>query len=435
MPEDCLACETPLAGAHTPCTHCGFPPELTGAAVMGLGRDGFNPASEEPAATAAATPERPTPVGDPEDEAIGHFARELRRSAGLIHELGGEIEEALGEARHAALLQTEGRASDALSVLRESQVAATTRVAELFETRLGEIEERQHALIEQGFTPELHDGAVAVRAEFAESPVEVAAEHLAALDKELLALESSWAELRAVLRTLDQTRAAARRLGHELPELDGEFVKVRERLARKDLTSADVAAAAEAANRLVAAFQEQLAPRLQGELDQHATRLSRLAPDHAVGERARRAHAEANRHLRYGRLAEASFRLAELREALLEITEAPHAAAPVPRGAPSLGIGGPLTPKAVPGSETTEAPSPPASSGADPLAKLLVRARELAARIKSLPADSPLAQEAAGQIRLATEQLRARDLELAGRTLTELMRSLDEARPSNGGGA
>lgn len=434
MPEDCLACETPLAGAHVPCPHCGFPPELTGAAVIGLGREGFNP-PVEPASTApAAAPESAAFARDPEDEAIGHFARELHRSAGLIRDLGGEVEESLGEARHAALLQTEGRASDALSVLRESQVAATTRVAELFEVRLHEIEERQHLLIEQGFTEEIHDRALALRAEFAESPVEAAAEHLAALDRELLALESSWADLRALLRQLDQTRAAANKLGHELPELDGQIAQVRARLARTGLTAEDVATAAEATNRVLTAFQEQLAPRLQGELDQHAHRLSRLAPDLPAGERARRVHAEANRHLRYGRLAEASFRLAELREAIAELSNVPPAAAPAPRGAPSLGIGGPA-----PAAKTPPLSAPPASGPSpapdDPLPKLLARARELAGRIKSLPADSPLAQEAAGQIRVATEQLRARDLDAAGRTLTELMRSLDETRPSAGGGA
>ncbi|MGI0133027.1 MAG: hypothetical protein ACREDK_08080, partial [Thermoplasmata archaeon] len=94
---------------------------------------------------------------------------------------------------------------------------------------------------------------------------------------------------------------------------------------------------------------------------------------------------------------------------------APPAAAPAaPRVAPRWGT----APAAAPTSET--------------LGRLLVKARELAARVRLLPPESELAFEAAAEIRRATELLRIRKLDEAESALARLMTTLDVETPGGG---
>jgi hypothetical protein len=60
---------------------------------------------------------------------------------------------------------------------------------------------------------------------------------------------------------------------------------------------------------------------------------------------------------------------------------------------------------------------------------LLKKARELAGRVRTLPAESEISYEAAAEIRRATELLRAKRLEEAELTLSRLMQTLDAEHP------
>jgi hypothetical protein len=348
---------------------------------------------------------------DPEEEAIAHFARELGHAFDLIRELGGDSSDVDGELRQAVLLEAEGRLTETLALLRNAQVTATGRVSELFEHRLGEIEERQAALTAEGVSTELELDAVRLRAEFAESPVASVVEHLAEADRRLSRLELAWQELRNLLRQIDQVRIAALKLGHEFGGIDAELAQLKALVERgAGVTETDIDGGMDNATRLLRFYHEALSPNLQEELDRHSERLAQYSPEHPPSRRARQLHAEANRHLRNGRLAEAAFRLTELRAALEEVRATPvgdRFAAPGSAGAP---VGEELT-------------------------TLLARARELASRIKTIPPDTPIAEQAAAQIRTATELLRERRLAEAGSTLTELMRFLDETPAGGGGGA
>ncbi|HEV2316202.1 MAG TPA: hypothetical protein VGV89_01330 [Thermoplasmata archaeon] len=410
MPEECKVCDAPLEAGASHCGRCGFPTALTAAAVMGLGRAGFAPVAEAPAnggaVPAAVTPSTAEP---PENATIAQFAHEVSLGFGLIHQLGGEYTDLLGEVQQAALLQADGRTNDTLALLRNSQLAVSTRMGELFDHRLGEFEERQHTLVRQGLAPELLQESVRLRAEAADAPVERVAEHLAEADRRLAQTESDWGELKAMLRQVDQVRVAAGKVGQEFPQVDAEFEPLRTFVDRTDIRPAELAEALASSSKILRFYHEALSPQLQAELDQHAARLAQHRPDHVPSRKARQTHSDANRHLRSGRVAEAALRLDELRASIRELDALPPDP-PEPEPEPvDVPVEGPR-------------PAPPAQA----ISALMLRARELAARIKHLPPNSPRAERAAQGIRAATELLRDRRLEEADRTLQELMRSLEE---------
>ncbi len=414
VPEECIICDSPLPPAEPHCGRCGFPPALAGLVGSQL-TDEPDLALPGPAvAPSTGAPASTEPAVDPEEEANAHFARQIRSTLEIVHDLSGECPEVIGELRQAALLEAEGRTSEALTVLRGAQGTATSRVAELFEQRLKEFEDRQQVLLAQGLAPEFVQDSLRLRAEFAEAPIEVVAEHLAEADRQLAKLEGDWLELRTMLRQADQMRLAARKLGHTFPPIEEELGRIRAVLTQPAITRAELDTAVSGMHRVIRTFHETLTPNLQEELDRHATHLAQVSPTHQPSRHARQMHAEANRHLQQGRLAEASFRLFELREAIdAAAGDATEAAPP---------DGGPATAGAV----------APAADAEQSLSELLLRARELAGRIRALPAQSPIAESAAAQIHEATELLRNHRLAEAGQALTDLMRALD-AQPGTGG--
>ncbi len=410
MPDGCIICDAPRVATSAHCPRCGFPPALTSVVVVGslteAETDGRT-AGENGSAPPVGRPPGPEEFLREEEEASRGFARGVRRSLTLLGELGGDGTEVTSELRQAALLSAEGRLGEALNLLRTTQTTASVRLTELFEARLTELEERQRALVGQGLTPDLLQESVRLRAEIAEAPVEEVAAHLAEEDRRLARTEAEWQELRGVLRQIDQVRQGARALGREFPAIDAGLATVKELLAQPSISASGVSQALEEGNRVLGLYQANLAPGIQEELDLHAAHLARFAPDHEPSRKARRLHAEANRHLRASRLAEATLRLGELR------TELRRAGGAAP-GRPPSGA-----------AEGGAAGGPGADEAA--LRPLLARVRTLAARIQELPPQSPLAGEAARRIRQATEQLRARKVEEAGRTLTELMELLGGA--------
>ncbi|MGI0151317.1 MAG: hypothetical protein ACREC5_05225, partial [Thermoplasmata archaeon] len=204
MPEGCIICETAFGSGPTHCPRCGFPAELTAELVMNRGWDeeGEESAVAPPSAGSAA----PGEFEREEDEAGAAFALALGRALDLIGELGGDVGDLLGELRQAALLSAEGRGEETLTMLHHARVSANLRLGELFESRLSELEERQQGLIGQGFSPDLLQDAVRLRAEIAEAPVEEVAAHLADAERSLARMESEWQELRSNLLQIDEIR-------------------------------------------------------------------------------------------------------------------------------------------------------------------------------------------------------------------------------------
>lgn len=413
MPEECVICDSPLPTVDAHCAHCGFPGALGALAEIHMGEEPEVPLTD--AATEAPPTEDLSASLSPELEANAHFAFEIGTTLKLVHDLAGECPEAIGELRQAALLEAEGRASEALSVLRGAQSTVLGRVNELVEVRLKELEDRQQVLLAQGLAPEIVQDSLRLRAEFAEGPVERVAQHLTEADRTLSKLEADWLDLRTLLRQADQMRLAARKIGHTFPPIEEELGRVRVVLTQPAITRAELETALSGMHRVVRTFHETLTPNLQEELDRHATHLAATSPSHVPSRHARQMHAEANRHLQQGRLAEASFRLFELREAIAAAEGELEAGA-----------------EPDPVENTLAAVTAAGADAEQSLSELLIRARELAGRIRALPAQSPIAESAATQIREATELLRNHQLAEAGQALTDLMTALDQQAAAGG---
>ncbi|MCI4363858.1 MAG: hypothetical protein L3K13_06105 [Thermoplasmata archaeon] len=396
MPGECAICESTLGPESPHCGSCGFPVALTSAAVFALGRDEPLEESEStPAASAAPTfAEAPVP---PERASLEQFAESLRGWVELLKELGTEAREQVGEVRQAALLDAEGRSGEALQLIRNAATSAADLAGELFARRLLELEERTQGLSAQGLAAETPEAFVRLRAEFDDGRARDAVSTLRAEDIRLRELESSWRELKSLLRQIDELRGSAQSIGQASSRVDEELAQVRELLARNQVGAAEIQEAHTVAARLLLFFQEALPLQLQEQLDQHADRLSRFGVEHPPSQKARQLHAESSRHLRHGRLAESALRLAELNRAIADL------------GSP----------------EQEKAARRPAAPGEQQLASLLVKARHLAGRVRHLPPGSPVAEEAATEIREATESLRARRLDDAERALTRLMHSIE----------
>ncbi|MCI4338512.1 MAG: hypothetical protein L3J72_04345, partial [Thermoplasmata archaeon] len=159
----------------------------------------------------------------------------------------------------------------------------------------------------------------------------------------------------------------------------------------------EIAEARAVTERMLRVFHEAMPQRLQEELDRHAEKLARFAPEHPPSQRARQLHSESTRHLRHGRIAESALRLAELSRALADLGEPATAAGP-----------------------RVAAPEE------KQLASLLLKARQLASRVRHLPPGSSAAEEAADEIRAATESLRERRLDDAERALGRLLHTVEQ---------
>ena len=321
----------------------------------------------------------------------------------------------------AALTQADGRMGEALGLLRSAQSRLFHRMSEVFASRVGELEKREQSLRHDGVGADFKSEIASMRTQFESGQRLDSIELLVATDGRLAHLESDWSGLRSLLAQIDTLREAAHRMGTDLPEVEQDVAQVRALLGEIATNGDALDKSAQIAARALMLLHEALPPILEEELVQQNQRLTRVPPEHEGGRRARSLHAEASRHLRRGRLTDASSRLKELREVLETLPTAPPRAEPVatepPRLTATIGAGG----------RTTLEPTPPAPGEA--LGRLLLKARELAARVRSLPQDSEVAFEAAAEIRRATELLRSRKLEEAESTLARLMRTLDAEHP------
>jgi hypothetical protein len=173
-------------------------------------------------------------------------------------------------------------------------------------------------------------------------------------------------------------------------------------LREPNLTEEILDSVAQEAAQTLMLLHEAIPSALTEELERVEKVLDRYPEEHAASAVAKRMHLEATRHLKKGRFTEAVRTVQDLRR---ELAELEVAAAASPAAAPP--------PPATPGETEDEM-----------LGRLLKKARLLASRIRTLPADSDVAHDAAVQIREATEFLRSRKLKEADLTLSRLMRML-----------
>jgi hypothetical protein len=412
--SDCPVCEAENPTTAASCATCGYP---TGLAVDAL--RGLSETEAVPLPSAGSRPKPPPravrPAGrDPTSEQVERTAQELDRTLRLVNRLGGPTADVTVELHQAALTQADGRTVEALSLLRSALARLHEATNESLGRRLRSLEERQAVLRNEGVAVTFGPETIRIRAEIDAGRSEQAIDRLVEADEQLGRVETDWKGLKGLLRQIDGLRDSAEVVGRPVAEVEEAVQQVKALLTQPDLSTDTLDEGAQIAARALMLLNEALPPAIEQELERHAQALASFGPDHAASRPARTVHAEATRHLRRGKIVEATTRLRELRVAI---------AALGPPDSPALG------------EADDDEPEPSVDGTAEPetseraLGRLLTKARGLAARVRSLPSDSELAYEAAGEIRRATEQLRARRLDDADATLSRLMRTLQAEVP------
>jgi hypothetical protein len=387
------------------CTVCGFP---TALAIEGLRSVEAAPAGGEPPTPAPAR--RPARAPSPEAELTARISRDLRAKMEIVHDLGRSVPDATSELCQAALSEAEGREGEALETLRGAQSRLERELDELLEQRLRSVAARRDALQAHGLRLGIASELDRVTEQLQARHRDDATAMLLDVERRIAQFESDWRGLQGLLAQIEALRNEASELGLPLGEISGEIEAIRDRLSSPKLTEENLDELAQDAAQALMLLHEAVPTSLEEELARHATTLSNYPEEHVPSAVARRLHVEATRHLKKGRLPEAIQSVRELRQQVEAILREETA-----------------RPAAVP------AKSAPAETEAETLERLLKKARSLAARVRTLPAESDAAREAAVEIRTATEHLKAREFDAADETLARLMKMLAEG-PAGGAG-
>ncbi len=436
---NCPACDLPLPPAARHCPACGFPAALAGFELPARAAEP-EAVPADGGSTAAATPTRRPPNRD--EEANASLARALEDRMNVLRMLGGGGADVTGALCEAALSEASGQVANAAQILRSAEHRLDGETQSILHHRVGAVEERVRTLentgLRLGVSSELSRLTSTGRAA---DPGE-AVVYLLEVEKHLGELESTWSGLQGILDQVAALKAEADRLGIAYEELPPRLEGAAGAADLLNIPEESLDELVQSAAQGLMVLHDALLPALESELARHGAALQHLPTGNAPSEAVRRLHEASRRHLKEGRVSDAAKSLVDLRRALAAIESRP--AVPVHRGAPSAPAPAPLrstpsvatlpartdpssptpTPAPVPRAPAAvpEAPEPP-----ELLAALVRKAQGLAARVRTLPADSELARWAAEEIRAATDQLRQRQLDEADRTLTNLMNRLASA--------
>ncbi|MCI4323717.1 MAG: hypothetical protein L3K03_06835 [Thermoplasmata archaeon] len=386
MPDSCIICESSLGPDPNHCPTCGYPTALTGATVVALGPEGYAALSDEDVPILAPEPSTPGVVEPARlvDPVFDLRGTELLRSVEALRTLGGNPAELLAPVRRLILLHAEGQSVTARQALEEIAVHAAADAGRSYSDRLGQFDIRLGTLREQGV-----DIAVPVTPfprfeEYLNGSAKDTLRLVREEERRLSEMERSWNELRSTIgpmRTLAEMCRAAER---PTPLLDQAIHELTEALRAPPIPTARVG---ELATRAIRALHESgsiLGPVLEAELERSLADLPEAE--------ARAAQAEVGKLLKKRRWVDGLRRLDEWRAGT---------ASPTPdRSAP-------------------EAPSAR-------MQEVLVRLRDTTARVRALPVDDPLTEEAAGVIRAVSELVRQSKLEEADRLLQGVGAALDK---------
>jgi hypothetical protein len=419
----CPICEQPIPSTISHCSTCGFPTALAIEGLRSLNEE--PPPTVVPAKPAAP---KPTPKArraaaaapNPQADLCAQISEDLLTKLMLIRELGGEAPDVSSEMCQAALTQADGRVGEALQVLRNAQSRLVQQSQQLFERRIQRLEAQNVEFEKDGLQLGLTGQLRELRAKFGRGDREEALQSLIDLDRRVDHFYSDWSGLKGLMSQIEGLQAQAKSLDISLGDVDGEVALLRQKIGQLTLEEASFDALAQSAAQRLMQLHEAIPSSLEAELNRHERALATYPEDHPPSLPARRLHLEATRHLKKGRLTEASKSVRELR-AQIELLERTAPAEPARRAAGTGPAG------ASHGAVASE--RPPSETDGEALDRLLTKARMLAARVRTLPTDTDASFDAAAEIRRATELLREHRLEEAELTLTRLMRTLS-AQPS-----
>ena len=339
------------------------------------GEDSRSTATGAP--TQAAPREPPAPhVLSPEEDLNAAISRDLRSKMELARELGRGAADLTNELCEAALSEAEGRASEALGILRSAQSRLESQTDELVRQRLTELGERRESLEKTGAHISVGDD---LRLGLGPPRYGRAGgrgfRRVVDTDRRMTQFESDWRGLQGLLAQVEGLRSEASEIGIPLGEIASEVEAIRDRLREPNLTEDALDVVAQEAAQTLMLLHEAIPSALAEELLKGESVLDRYPEDHAASAVAKRLHLEVMRHLKKGRLAEAVRSVQDLRRELAEL-EVAAAASPAIAAIPGPTI-----------EETEE----------EMLDRLLKKARSLASRVRTLPPDSDIAHDCGGR--------------------------------------
>jgi hypothetical protein len=400
----CPVCETEFAASAPHCPRCGMPAAFREEARRALSsRDPYQRPTAPPAPSRRITAVHAPARRDREPVETAIEALDLR--VALLRRLEAPTSEASGEVQRAARSIMHGNSAEAVRSLQAASARAEEAVDGLVDRRLRELSNRRAALEREGFAPPEADDRP-IRAALGADHPDDAVDALLALESAIGRFEVEARDLRAPLAEIEELLGLCTQAGLDTSE---EREQVQSLRAALSAGPEALGRAAERARLLADALRTEVPAAIHRELERHAAALEPYPDDHTDAVAARAWHAQAVDHLEQGRLSDAAAALESLRASI-------EALGPVPPP--------PLPPEEAP--PAAEAP-PPEEPEAVSIPKLLETARRLAARVRGLPPDSDIANIAAVEIRRATAQLRARELEGAAATLNGLLAMLDGA--------
>lgn len=460
MLASCPVCDAPVEDGEDHCAKCGFP-VLLRKRLSGSVPDPLEPEPELPAAPAPPAA-RASAMEGPEAETNASLARALEERMELLRTIDRDAPDVTPEMCEAALNEAAGRLADAQQVLRSAQGRLDSETEELLTRHLENLESRGRALEATGLRLALDDELGHLAESMVGSPAEASVAALAAAERRMDGLETHWRSLQGLIAQVATLRQRAAELGIALDQVPDRLSSVRASLASMPVTEQELDIAAQVASETLMRLHDTIPPALEVELARHAETLDRHLGRRTKTRAARLRHAEAIQHLRSGRLEEAARSVRELRAELDELaqeveelppTEAPAFAptdAPASPPAPAAleappgpglsaqpekeakppaaeGLMPPTATPALPSAPSDARPAPDAAT----VATLMKKARSVAARIRSLPANSEQATAAAREVHEATALLRAGKYEEADAALSRIMRALVGTGPGS----
>lgn len=452
MVASCPVCEASLAPSDEHCGKCGFPTAL-GSRLDGpvaVPVESESSRSERPVGRGPLAPD----ADGLEAEVNASLARALEERTELLRTLDRDAPDVTGELCEAALNEASGRVGDAQQVLRSAQGRLHRETEELLGRHLENLESRGRLLESAGLRLALESELARLGEAIVTGVSATSVGELVAAERRMDGIESRWRGLQALIAQVTALREQAAELGLPLERVPDPLAAARASLAARPATERDLDTVAQAAAESLRRLHEAIPPALEEELARHASALEAPRGRPARVQRVRHRHAEAVQHLRSGRLEDAIHSVRELRleleELAREVVEVPEppavgTVADAELAAPDAGRGPePAAETAAPFPEPPAVPAPPAPTPEPPavevarppgergesppdaavVATLMKKARSLAVRVRSLPADSPQAETAARQIHEATELLRRHRFAEADAALSRLMRDL-----------
>ncbi len=410
MPSNCPICDQPIPVTAAHCSVCGFPTALAIEGLRSMPLD--DPATSGPSdgGTVVLRTKLSPVTPSPEAELCAAISRDLRTKLDLVRQLGRGVPDVTSEMCQAALVEAEGRVSEALEILRGAQSRLEDQTVDLLKRRLDAVATRLEVLQKTGVQFALRDDLARLTDLVESGEREEAAARIVDTERRVSQFESDWKGLQGLLAQIESLRGEANELKIPLGEISSELETIKDRLGEPGLTEEALDEVAQQAAQTLMLLHEAIPTSLEEELGRHETALNRFPDDHEPSAVARRLHVEATRHLKKGRLSEAIASVRDLRRQI-EILQNEVERAPEP-----------VAPRAVATTGQTE-------TEAETLDRLLKKARSLAARVRTLPSDTDTARDAAIQIREATDLLRSRQLKEADVVLTRLMRMLAYETP------